>query len=290
MTGHRLAVPVVLFLGSLAGSGSAGGQNHSPCDIAPASLCTLSAAQTVFLLDSRRATAPYESPAAAYADGYRPIGSDAPAMGRHWVSLGRLFDGKIESARPELLTYALVDGRETLVGIGFAYVVDPDASRPPPPSPFEPSFWHVHSGRLDMESHRMNHAGGGLAGHEAISRGREAGHGVSVLHAWVWVENPAGVLAPNNWTLPYFRVGLARPADATPEADRAMSLASVGSGFFIDRAELFPDPGSAWSPASLRDAETEVREWWRARPPGPLTSTEVEWLGELWAHFSRTIP
>ena len=218
-------------------------------------------------------------------DGFRPIGADAPAMGRHWVSLARLFDGEIDAARPEILMYAVVDGRESLVGIGFGYVIGPREHAAPPASSFGPNDWHIHSGRMDMESHRMDHEGDGLLGVGSVAHEREAGAGVAVLHGWIWVENPAGVLEPNNWTLPYVRLGLTRPDNATAEADRALSLASVGADFFIARMELFRGLGSALAAAqveALRRAEAEVGAWWLARSEGPLTSAEVEWLGHLW--------
>ena len=251
----------------------------------------MSAEQHEFLLGGRRASEPYHNTEAAFADGFRPLGADAPAMGRHWVNFSRLFDGEIDPSRPEILTYVVVDGHETLAGIGFGYIAGRGDHMAQVESPFGPDAWHVHSGGLDAESHRMDHVGDGLPGHGTVAGRRVTDHGVSVVHAWVWVENPAGVLEPNNWALPYFRLGLSRPGDATPEADRAISLASLGAGFFIDRAALFADPGSDETTAgigALRAAETEVTEWWQARSPGPLTSAEVEWLGRLWRRYRLT--
>ena len=262
-------------------------QDQASCGESLPSWCGLSGEQTEFLLASRRATESYQSPAAAVADGFRPVGADAPAMGRHWVSLARLFDGEIDPARPEILMYAVVEGRETLVGIGFGYVVDARDSKTSPPNPFDPDSWHVHSGRLDMESHRTDHEGRGLHGAEPMGHGPNDA-GISVLHAWVHVQNPAGVVEPNNWALPYFRLGTSRPDDATPEADRAISLASRGAGFFIDRATLFADsaarPAGGWANA-LGGAEAEVMEWWRTRSAGPLSLDEIEWLGRTWKRF-----
>ena len=281
---------------SLWGPGGVQGQDQPSCGRPFPSWCGLSAEENESLLIVRQATRSYQSSAAAVADGFRPVGADAPAMGRHWVSLARLFDGEIDPARPEILMYAVVDGRETLVGIGFGYVVNSGEDKAPPPNPFDPDAWHLHSGRLDMESHRTDHEGSGLHGAQSepsrLSTFRnghgQEGAGISVLHAWVQVENPAGAIEPNNWALPYFRLGLSRPADATPQVDRAISLASLGTRFFIDRAKLFTDedsgPASGWA-AALRGAEAEVGEWWRTRPVGPLTSEEVVWLGELWGRF-----
>ena len=271
----------------LSAASSVQGQDDASCGRPSPSWCELSAEQADFLLTGRRVAEPYEDPAAAILDGFRPVGASAPAMGRHWISLARLFDGKIDPGSPEILMYATVDGRETLVGIAYGYVAGSGDGRAPPPNPFEPDEWHVHSGRLDLESHRTDHdTSAPLSSESVVHTGGDVG--VSVLHAWVQVENPAGVIEPNNWALPYFRLGLSRPEDATPEADRAISLASMGAGFFIERARLFADNGSgqasSWT-AALRDAEAEVIEWWQARAAGALGPDETELLEYLWTRF-----
>ena len=281
------AMVSLLALGTPAG---VKGQGHVQAGILS---CTLTEEQCEFLRDARRATEGYSVTAAAIADGFRPMGADAPAMGRHWLNLGRLFDGKIDSATPDMLTYALVGGRETLVGIGFGYVVGPASHGVPPPGPFAADSWHVHAGTLDVESRRLDHGADAEEGSGSVEHGREPEQGLALLHAWVWVENPAGIVEPNNWSLPYLRLGLSRPADATPEADRAIFLASSGADFFIERTDLFmvSDPGSAGEQTQAwRAAETEVREWWQDRLPGPLMPAEVEWLGSLFQRFGLTVP
>jgi len=249
------------------------------------SWCELSEEQAEFLRQSRLATLPYLSLTAAVADGFRPVGADAPAMGRHWVNFARLFDNDVDPTEPEILMYADVNGRDSLVGIGFGYVVGHETHASIPANPFPPGAWHRHSGSLDMESHRTDHEDGGLHDPRLATHSREAEVAVSVLHSWVWVENPAGVLEPNNWALPYVRLGLSRPENTTPEADRALSLLSMGAEFFIARAQLFPELGSApsggWGEV-FRRAEAEVNAWWDARPEGLLASSEVEWLARLW--------
>lgn len=291
MKASRRGIPLAVLLSALGDAGHTQGQDHAPCESSMSSWCGLSEGQAEFLRRGRIATEAYRRLAAAVADGFRPMGADAPAMGRHWVSFERLFDGEIDAERPEILMYAMVDGRESLVGIGFGYVAGAGEDSAPPANPFHPDAWHRHSGRLDMESHRMDHIGPGLGGAGPAAREGEAGAGVSVLHAWVWVENPAGVLEPNNWALPYSRLALSRPESTTPEADRALSLASGGADFLIARAEFFTDPGSGLTgdraevlrqAETLRQAEAEVSAWWRARLYGPLTPSEVEWLGEVW--------
>ncbi len=282
----RRALALAVVLSVFGRTADAQEKDAAPCEQSSPSWCGLSEKQADFLRHSRRASEKYHRLPAAVGDGFRSVGADAPAMGRHWVNILWLFDNEIDAERPEILMYAQVNGRDSLVGIGFGYAVSPGT--PVPENPFHPDDWHIHSDRLDMESHRTDHEGNALHGAGSAAHGPGASTGISVLHGWVWIDNPAGVLEPNNWTLPYIRLGLSRPEDATPEADRALSLATMGADFFITRAELFTEPGSGpaggWA-ETLRRAEDEMKTWWRARPEGPLTSSEVEWLGRLWSRF-----
>ena len=280
-----IALCLTVMVAILGNTAYAQEQDEVSCVQPVSSWCELSEEQAEFLRLSRLATRPYLSLATAVADGFRPVGADAPAMGRHWVNFARLFDDDINAAEPEILMYADVNGRDSLVGIAFGYVVSREAHASPPASPFPPDAWHRHSGSLDKESHRTDHEDGGLHNAEFAPHTGEAAAAVSVLHSWVWIDNPASVLEPNNWALPYVRLGLSRPENTTPEADRALSLASKGAEFFIVRAQLFPEsgpaPSSGWVEA-LRRAEAEVNAWWQARPEGRLASSEVEWLAGLW--------
>lgn len=286
MRARPLVIAVVLALSGLGAPDGVGGQDGVARVHSLFGSCPLTEEQCEFLHSSRRATERYHSTASAMADGFRPVGADAPAMGRHWFNLTRLFDGRIDAEKPEVLTYAVVEGREILVGVGFAYIVGLRGGAAPPKNPFEPGPWHIHSGTIDLESHRIDHVGGGLQGSDSASHGRDPRPGVSLLHAWLWVDNPVGLLEPNNWNLPYFRLGLSRPPGATIDTDRAVSLASSGAEFFMERAELFAEPDSRpTTTEALRVAATEVDEWWRGRLPGPLTADEVEWLGNLWRHI-----
>ena len=113
-------------------------QDEAPCTQSLSSWCELSDEQSDFLQQSRLATLPYINLTAAMADGFRPVGADAPAMGRHWVNFKRLFDGEINAAKPEILMYADVNGRDSLVGIGFGYAVGRETRTPIPANPFRP--------------------------------------------------------------------------------------------------------------------------------------------------------
>ena len=111
-------------------------QDEVSCVQPVSSWCELSEEQAEFLRLSRLATKPYLSLAAAVADGFRPVGADAPAMGRHWVNFARLFDNDINAAEPEILMYADVNGRDSLVGIAFGLRGQPRSARISPGKSF----------------------------------------------------------------------------------------------------------------------------------------------------------
>ena len=147
-------------------------------------------ARTRFLEDARLGTAKYRDPSRALADGYRPMGPETPAMGQHWVHLGILVADRVDPAAPAILEYATVKGVPELVGIAFA--VPLDSTESPPDTPLPAAFWHTHRGTLADEGLSGSHAG--------MSMGR--GERVAVLHAWVWLPNPAGTFEAENWLLP----------------------------------------------------------------------------------------
>jgi hypothetical protein len=61
----------------------------------------------------------------------------------------------------------------------------------------------------------------------------DGGFRLSMVHVWLGAENPDGVLAQNNWTLPFLKAGMPAPARASSEAARALSLSSdEGMAFY----------------------------------------------------------
>ena len=53
-----------------------------------------------------------------------------------------------------------------------------------------------------------------------------------MFHAWLWMENPDGVLAQNNWALPFAKAGLEVPDMVEPSLARAVSLWGSGSEYY----------------------------------------------------------
>jgi hypothetical protein len=172
-----------------------------------------------FLAQARLGTARYREPDSARLAGYRPVGPDFPGMGRHWVHPSLILRDIVEAGQPSVLEYAEISGQLTLVGVAYAVLVKDGAA--PTSLPVPPASWHFHQGTVEEESFLRSHAG---LGHEM------RGPKIAVLHAWIWLDNPDGVLATDNWALPYARMGYRPPAALSRTAARALALAADDGG------------------------------------------------------------
>jgi hypothetical protein len=142
-------------------------------------------------LDTLRAvTAALATPDAARAAGYRPMFGHVPLQGVHYVRVDRVLADTFTVARPPVLIFAPVAGRDTLVGAAYAFLHPVGA---PPPAGFDgtgPEVWHAHE-RL------------------APTPGRH----LVMMHAWL-VDAPGGPWARYNPWLPYLAAGLTPPSAA----------------------------------------------------------------------------
>ncbi len=173
-----------------------------------------------FVARARSGTVRFRQPDSARSAGYRPIGPDFPGMGQHWVHPSLILRDSLDAAEPTVLEYAEVGGRLTLVGVAYAVLVK-DGAAPPTSLPVPPGAWHFHQGTVEEESFIRSHAG---FGHHM------PGPKIAVLHAWIWLDNPDGLLATDNWALPYARLGYQPPARPSHAAARAMALAAGDGG------------------------------------------------------------
>ena len=171
-----MKVPRIVFAASLVLPGTLTGQSAGD--------------RARFLEAARSATAKYRDVSRALADGYRPVGPDTPAMGQHWVNLALLIEGTVDAATPAILEYAGGDSIPVLIGVAYATLLDGDEA--PPDAPVPGSWWHAHRGTLDAEGLGGSHSGMDMGG----------GDRVAVLHAWIWLPNPAGDYEAENWLLP----------------------------------------------------------------------------------------
>ncbi len=198
-----------LFLGALAAA------------CAPLATPQDAGAEAAFVESARAATVKYKDRSVAIAEGYRQIGSDFPAMGEHWINIGLLFDGKFDPAHPEVLTYAIVSGTPELLGV--AYVLPLLQGESAPDWPVSKDKWHDHFRTLDEET--------AFPQHHTPEHARDEPR-LTMLHAWIWLANPAGMFAADNWAIPYLRLGI-KPAQEAPEtAAKALALVSGGAEYF----------------------------------------------------------
>lgn len=174
----------------------------------------------------REATVRFQDRTAAIREGYRKLGPDFPAMGEHWIQPGLVVAGELDPTRPPVLSYATLEGQVTLTGVAFT--VPLGEKEEPPPFLGRKEVWHDHSKRVDEESLLLNHAGATAPSNRVGGRGPR----LAMVHVWAWTENPEGVLVQHNWALPFRRVGLPVPEDASSAARRALSLAGGGVAYY----------------------------------------------------------
>jgi hypothetical protein len=109
--------------------------------------------------------------------------------------------------------------------------------------------------------------------------------GVAVLHAWIYVANPAGLFASDNWALPFVRLGLEPPARFPEAAARALALAADGAMFYVEQlaatTDLTVDAARAIERILAARADT-VGRWLASRPGQRFDEAELEWLAKLW--------
>ena len=169
---------------------------------------------------TERRTTRFADRRVAVEEGYRRVGADFPGMGEHWINVHSLLGNRIDPSLPTLLTYAMISGRPTLLGVGFVVVTRADST---PDVPGWPTEWHEHSGLLADES--------GAAIEPAKS---DSPTHVWVMHVWTKLENPAGQLSADNWSLPFRRAGVAIPRAFDSNAGRGAALAVGGDVFLRD--------------------------------------------------------
>jgi len=236
-----------------------------------------SADRAEFLAGAAAAAERYSDRREAIADGFRRIGPDFPGMGVHWVHTSRIVAGELEGDRPSVLCYVTVDGTPTLVGL--AYTLPLSAEESPPSEPFGVEVWHDHSGQVSEESLLLNHPSSTTASDPTFR--------LSMVHVWLPLTNPEGLLAQNNWTIPFMRAGLEPPARPMSGPARGLSLGSQGVDFY--RELLY------WA-APLEEAEHEtvqrlLQEWAAevdglvARHQGQWTPAELQALERMWTGF-----
>ncbi len=197
-----------------------------------------------FVVEARRATRRYESQREAINDGFTRVGVEFPAMGEHWVSFARVNEDSLAADRPSVLIYTNVDGEPRLAGVAYTKLLS--GHDEPPNFPFV-GAWHEHSGAVNEESLPMGHSHAVVpsatppvvpsaaplvvpsAARDLLlpfrrSPPAEDSPRLFILHAWLFTENPDGIFATDNWSLPLTRLGLPN-GSMEKDALRAIALA-----------------------------------------------------------------
>jgi hypothetical protein len=142
---------------------------------------------------------------AASAAGFAPQFGDIPTMGVHWIHRARMQDA-VRLDAPDHLLFTRIAGRDSLVGIAYAFRGPVQAAIP---SLFESELAHWHD-------------------HPELGGG--GGNTLHMLHVW-FVPSPNGPFAGNNFFLALMGAGQALPDPCwirtTAEVERLELVASL---------------------------------------------------------------
>jgi len=177
-----------------------------------------SAAALQQIRDVQQAAAGLSTTESARAAGYEPSLGWIAMMGTHWVHGPRMLEGRnVKLTQPSQLMFSPVGGKETLVGVAFAYYA-PLADAAPPALFDGAPAWHDHPGLAPP------------------------GTNLVMLHVW-FVASPDGPFAGLNPFLPFWGAGVT-PPDLARMQDPAVSLrvrkAAVALAEIVDTGGLFP--------------------------------------------------
>jgi hypothetical protein len=241
-----------------------------------------------FLRELESAGSRFADVSQAIAEGYRKLGPDFPGMGEHWINPRLVVAGNVDPAHPPVITYTRVGAQRRLLGFAYTRVLGPGDA--PPDGPFPKDAWHDHTESVGEESLL-------LSGPASVHQSGD-GFRVSMVHIWLPARNPAGLLAQNNWALPFLRVGVASPPRPSSSAARALSLGTEEGTSFYD--ELLRE-GVRLEGTQLELARSAFQEAARAARArleqvvreGRATSEDVRafeeiWTG-LWTRLDRTL-
>ncbi len=240
----------------------------------------------------RAATARYRDPRAAERDGFRRFGREGALMGEHWYHPDRV-RRPLDLARPSTLQYATVGGERVLVGVAYTVYQRPGE---PLPAGFagDADRWHAHDvvriARMLTEDRPVLR----WVSERRIREGKAgAGDGrtrLTMVHAWVWLDNPQGLFAQEHTALPYLRAGLpasfAEPGDA--DAARGVALLDPATcGQETGRVKLLARPGRAVEREVRRACDAAAAAVGRERAAGAGRERLNAAAADAWRGFVR---
>jgi hypothetical protein len=218
---------LALTAATLTGAPVLDAQGHDHAHPAASTPSTSPASVDVEVDRVREATARYQDIDVARREGYRLFGMEGPLMGEHWY-LPDAVRRPLHLARPSTLQYATIDGRKVLVGVAYTYYRRPGE---PVPEGFvgTDDVWHTHDVTRLARAATAERPLLRAVVDRRIRRGRVGGGDgrtlLTMVHAWVWSENPDGIFAHSHRGLPYLRAGLPASHAAGASEDAAMGVA-----------------------------------------------------------------
>lgn len=180
----------------------------------------LSAAARKEIDSVARQAAPLATTAAAASAGFHPVFGWIPTMGEHWVDRALMTrDKQLDRSAPANLMFSKIDGRDSLVGVAYAYFAPLADSTPPRLFDGAPA-WHEHPNLAPP------------------------GERLLMLHVW-FVPSPDGAFAGTNPNLPFWAAGLSAPDSARMRNDSAFNgrvrRASLALAEVTDTSSIFPN-------------------------------------------------
>ena len=165
------------------------------------------------------------------------------------------------------------------MGVAYAVLVNGDTA--PGSLPVPAAAWHFHQGTVDEESFLRSHVG---ADHVMPGPGPR----LAVVHAWIWLDNPDGLFATDNWALPYARFGLRIPSDGSRAAARALALAAGDGGrMYLEALIHAVGEPSEGETAALAKVVQRHQEEARAHAP-KIDELEACWRA-LWVDVKAVV-
>lgn len=158
--------------------------------------------------------------AAAANAGFHPVFGWIPTMGEHWVDRALMTkDKQLELRAPANLMFSKIGGRDSLVGVAYAYFAPLTDSAPPHLFDGAPA-WHEHPNLAPP------------------------GERLVMLHVW-FVPSPDGAFAGTNPNLPFWAAGLSAPDSARMRNDAVFNgrarRASLALAEVTDTTSVFPN-------------------------------------------------
>ncbi|WP_298913764.1 hypothetical protein [uncultured Algimonas sp.] len=163
----------------------------------------------------RAAAARYRDFDVAQRDGWKPFGDEEPLMGRHYYIENPAYDyvagEPIDFSRPNNLIYADFGAGPTLTGVAYVVRLGPDDALPAGFAGPQ-DRWHVHDmvGIINAATEERPFIRG-LAQRwlkdRYFKRGDDRAR-LAMVHVWTETDNPDGLFADYDRTIPYRKLGL----------------------------------------------------------------------------------